>query len=274
LNGDETKADIGGWVTIDNYSGKRYLNTKLKLIAGDVNTVNNQPQFEAMPMMMKTNAVMADEAAPSFSEKSFSDFHLYTLSDPVTLNDNSQKQIEFIPKVYNINVRKYNQLSISAGGYSQTNLKASNKIEFQNNKKNGLGIPLPKGTVRVFKTDDSDGSLEFIGEDSINHTPKDENITLNTGNAFDITANKYATTYKSYDKGGYTAEMNMTITNHKDISAEIVVEYAAYYGDNLKLNWKTPNLNVEKVSASLYRIKKIMKPDEKFVFAWTEDYRP
>jgi len=125
-------------------------------------------------MMMKTNAVMADsEGAPSFSEKSFSDFHLYTLSEPVNLNDNSEKQVEFIPKVYNINVRKYNQLSISAGGYSQTNLKAGNKIEFRNDKKNGLGIPLPKGTVRVFKTDDSDGSLEFIGEDSINHTPKD-----------------------------------------------------------------------------------------------------
>ncbi len=85
--------------------------------------------------MFKTAAPMAmamNDNAPSFSEKSFSDYHMYTLSEPVSLNNNSQKQVEFIPKVYNITVRKYNQISINAGGYSQTNLKASNKIELRN----------------------------------------------------------------------------------------------------------------------------------------------
>lgn len=99
-------------------------------------------------------AMAMNDAAPTFSEKSFSDYHLYTLSAPVTLNDNSQKQVEFIPKVYNIAVRKYNFISISVGGYAQTSLKASNKVEITNSEKNKLGIPLPKGTVRVFKTDD------------------------------------------------------------------------------------------------------------------------
>lgn len=84
LSQDETKADIGGWVTIDNNSGKKYLNAKLKLIAGDVNTVNNQPV--AVPMYAMPTIAMASNAAPTFSEKSFSDFHLYTLSQPVTLN--------------------------------------------------------------------------------------------------------------------------------------------------------------------------------------------
>lgn len=90
-----------------------------------------------------------------------------------------------------------------------------------NSKDNKLGIPFPKGIVRVFKSDDSDGSLEFIGEDSINHIPKDENISLTTGNAFDIKVDKYAESRQSFDRGGYTATNNITITNHKDISAEI-----------------------------------------------------
>ena len=82
-----------------------------------------------------------------------------------------------------------------------------------------MGMPLPKGTVRVFKTDKADGSMEFIGEDSINHTPKDENITIATGNAFDITANKIASNYRSYTNAGYYADLNLTVFNHKDIAA-------------------------------------------------------
>ena len=100
--------------------------------------------------------------------------------------------MEFIPKVYGVSLRKYYLITIAAGGFSQNKLKAQNKIQFNNSEDVGLGIPLPKGTVRVFKEDEDDNSLEFVGEDSIDHTPKNENITLNTGNAFDITANKYS----------------------------------------------------------------------------------
>lgn len=99
---------------------------------------------------------------------------------------------------------------------------------------------MPKGTVRVFKTDSADGSLEFIGEDSIDHTPRDENITLTTGNAFDITADKVATNRTSYDRGGYSANLNLTISNRKEISAEIVVDINNYRGDNVRFNWNTP----------------------------------
>lgn len=143
-------------MTIDNHSGKKYDQAKLKLIAGDVN-IEKKPVFYAMARNKAMNG------SPSFSEKSFSDFHLYTLSEPVTLNDNSQKQVEFIPKVYGISIHKYNIISISAGGYTQKHLKASNKVQFVNSKSNKLGIPFPKGTVRVFKVDSSDNSLEFIG---------------------------------------------------------------------------------------------------------------
>ena len=111
--------------------------------------------------------------------------------------------MEFIPKVYGINVRKYNFISVGSGGYSQRNLKAGNKIQISNKKTNKLGMALPKGTVRVFKEDSADGSLEFLGEDSIDHTPKDENVTLGTGNAFDISADKIATNFRSFPNGGF-----------------------------------------------------------------------
>ena len=150
LNGDETKGDVGGWVTIDNNSGKRYLQTKLKLIAGDVNTVSQQNTPQPMMMVMEM-ADAAPAAPPSFSSKAFSDFHLYTLSELVDIEDKSQKQVEFIPKVYGINIRKYNLISISAGGYSQQNIKAKNKFEFSNSKDNKLGMAMPKGVIRVFK---------------------------------------------------------------------------------------------------------------------------
>ena len=81
--------------------------------------------------------------------------------------------------------------------------------------------------------------------------------------------------YQSYgNNGGYSANLNLTIYNHKDISAEIVVELSTYYGDNLKINWKTQGLNVEKVSSSLLRVKRQFNPDEKFAIEWSEDYRP
>jgi hypothetical protein len=198
---------------------------------------------------------------------------MYTLSEAVTLDENSQKQVEFIPKVYGISVRKYNLIAISAGGSSQLNLKAGNRIEIANTEANKMGMPLPKGTVRVFKEDTADGSLEFIGEDSINHTPKDENFTLTTGNAFDIAANKYASNYQSFANSGYSADLNLTIWNHKDIAAEIVVEMSNYYGDNNQIIWKTTGLNVEKVSATLLKISRKFAANEKFSYLWNESYR-
>ena len=119
LSQDETKGDLGGWVTIDNYSGKKYENAKLKLIAGDVNTVkpsSGQPVLRSQPSFAFAKA---EAVPPSFSQKSFADYHLYTLSSLVTLNESSQKQVEFIPKVYDLPIRKYHEIRISSGGYSQ-----------------------------------------------------------------------------------------------------------------------------------------------------------
>jgi hypothetical protein len=158
LNEQEDKADFSGWVTIDNNSGKKYENTSIKLIAGDINTVSPQPTYEYdryAPMAMMAEA----SPAPSFSEKTFGDYHMYTLSRQVNLNDSSKKQIEFIPKSYGVSVSKTYNYDVPVGGYSNDNIKFQSKIEFVNSKKNGLGIPLPAGTIRVFKTDTADNSL-------------------------------------------------------------------------------------------------------------------
>lgn len=257
LNEAESNADVGGWVTIDNNSGKKYVNAKLKLIAGDVNTVNQNVGYLAYAR----GAVGG--SANSFSEKSFADYHLYTLSRPVTLNESSQKQVEFIPKVFNIPVDKYHEVRIGAGGYNEQKITARNFVKFLNSEKNGLGIAFPKGTVRVFKEDKADGSLEFIGEDSINHTPRDENLTINTGNAFDLVSDKIANSRTSTDnKGGYRADVTMKVTNHKDIKADVVVIFSNGYSDNLKLRMGPSAPVPEKVSASEYRWRKTLAANE------------
>lgn len=212
---------------------------------------------------------MSKLGGPTISEKSFSDYHMYTLSSPVTLNDNSQKQVEFMSKVYGVNIRKYNQIQISAGGYQQRHLKAANKIEIVNSKSNHLGIPLPKGTVRVFKNDEADNSLQFIGEQTIDHTPKDENITITTGSSFDITADKLVTQYRSFQKSGYQAHLNLTIANHKDIPTEIVVVVHNYRGDNVNFSWKTQGLTIEKKSANTIKIKRIFGANQKISYLWS-----
>ena len=130
-------------------------------------------------------------------------------------------------------------------------------------------MPLPKGIVRVFKADKAYNSLEFIGEDSIDHTPKDEKVTLNTGNAFDISANKEAKNFRSFSNGGYFADLNLTIWNHKTIDAEVVVELTNYGRDNNQFDWKTTGLNVEKVNAGLLRISRVFKANEKMSYIWS-----
>ena len=136
-------------------------------------------------------------------------------------------------------------------------------------------MALPKGTVRVFKEDDADKSLEFIGEDSINHTPKDENVTLTIGKAFDIKGDLVAINRTNFPSGGYRAEMNLTVVNHKDTPAEVEVKFTTYYGDNLSAKWNSANpVQLEKISASEYHVTQVLKPDEKVSYLWTEDYQP
>ena len=177
LNAEETKIDFTGWVTIDNKSGATYKDSTIKLIAGDVRRVVEQP---IRPRKM---LLMEEAAEVGFEEKPFMEYHLYTLGRKSTINNNQVKQIEFIEPAVGVSVQK-----LYIYDRSQADDKVQIKLEFENTQQNNLGIALPKGKVRVFKKDPADDSLEFVGEDEIDHTAKKEKLSLYIGNAFDIVA--------------------------------------------------------------------------------------
>ncbi|UCF43385.1 MAG: DUF4139 domain-containing protein [Planctomycetota bacterium] len=184
LSADERKIDFTGWVTIDNKSGASYKDATIKLIAGDVRRITEQPPARAR-MYLAEEAV--DKVA--FEEKAFMEYHLYTLGRKSTINNNQVKQIEFITPALGVPVKKLyiyergRQYIYRRGGQSE---KVQIKLEFENTTQNKLGIALPKGKVRVFKKDPADDSLEFVGEDQIDHTARKEKLSLYIGNAFDI----------------------------------------------------------------------------------------
>ena len=190
--------DLSAWVSIINQSGATYPDAKLKLIAGDVNRV--QPEMDdrmfAREVLMKAAAAAA--AAAGFVQKDFFEFHLYTLGRPTTLPNNSTKQIELFDQAKQIPAKKvllyYGAVQpyFYPSPYTDRNMgvemnkKVDVYLEFKNDKQFGLGVPLPAGRLRVSQLDKADGSLEFIGEDKIDHTPKDEQVRVKLGSAFDV----------------------------------------------------------------------------------------
>lgn len=269
LSEAEDLGSFAGWVTIDNNSGKKYVDTGLKLVAGDVN-IAQPPQARPPIMYAKSMALAADA---SFEEKAFGDYHMYTLPRRVTINEASKKQIEFLPRADTILVDKYLVLQISAGGYTEADLKAKSTVAFRNSAKDGLGLPLPKGTVRVFKQD-TDESLEFVGEDSIQHTPREENLTLGLGTAFDLTAKKTALS-RANVANGYDAKLKLEVNNRGDKPAKIKVEFNNYYADRLDLKTTSALFGnvLVKESASKYVLFATLPANKSSEYQWTETYR-
>lgn len=222
---DDEKIDLSGWVTIDNKSGVTYKDAGLKLIAGDVHRAEEAKNYRMY------NAVLAaqkEAAAPQFAEKTFFEYHMYTLQRRTTLKNNQTKQISLltasdipVTKVFVFDPAQ----SYGRYYYQNENLakeqKVKVRIEVINSKQNNLGMPLPKGKVKVYKKD-TDGKLEFIGEDAIDHTPKDEKIRLYLGDAFDVVGERKKIDFKQYGK---TADetVEISLRNHKDRDIEVVV---------------------------------------------------
>ena len=217
LNADDTQADLSGWVSIDNKSGATYRNATLKLVAGDVHRV--QPK-----VLYQRTMVMAEAAAapppPQFQEEGFFEYHLYTLDRPATVKSNQTKQMALlsaaaIPVTKRLTLQGQPSYFISdvssADGPPQ---KVSVGLEIENAQKNNLGIPLPKGTIRVYKAD-KQGSLQFVGEDSIDHTPKDELVKVKMGEAFDVTGKRKQTDFKIISRGVTESSWEITLKNHK-----------------------------------------------------------
>jgi len=208
LASDEKTLDLSGWVTLTNQSGAAYPNATLQLVAGDVNRV--QERRPAAPMMMLKSA--RSEAAPEMKEESLFEYHLYTLDRPTTLKENQTKQVALL-SASGVPVRKEYLLKGDSyyyqGGYGDLGdkLKVGVFVEFDNRTESRMGMPLPKGTVRVYKRD-SEGRAQFVGEDAIDHTPKNELVRLKLGDAFDVTARRKQTDYKSLGKQGAWRNVN------------------------------------------------------------------
>jgi hypothetical protein len=226
LNDRDDRADLSGWVTIDNHSGATYKNATLKLVAGDVNRAKNE--YEYKDKMLRVAESAAKAPAPQFKEDSFFEYHIYTLERSATVKDNQTKQISLVTAndipvkkellYYGADYYYYNRY-----GDAMSNQKVGVFVEIQNKKEHNLGIPLPKGTVRVYKAD-KEGSLQFVGEDSIDHTPKDEKVRIKLGDAFDVVGSRKQTDWKKIAYDTYEAAFEISLRNHKkeDVMVKVV----------------------------------------------------
>ncbi|TFG36707.1 MAG: DUF4139 domain-containing protein [Nitrospirales bacterium] len=225
LNDKDDMADLSGWVTIDNKSGTTYQNAKLKLVAGDVNRVRDE--YEYRDKMLRV-AEAAAKAAPQFKEEEFFEYHIYTLQRPSTIKDNQTKQISLIT-AGDIPVKKElvyygaKYYYYSQYGEAVSNQKIGVFVEIENKKEHNLGIPLPKGIVRVYKHD-SEGSLQFVGEDRIDHAPKDEKVRVKLGDAFDVVGSRKQTEWKKIASDTYEAAFELSLRNHKeeDVTVKVI----------------------------------------------------
>lgn len=264
VNADDNRVDLKGWTTINNTSGTSYPNATLKLVAGDVNVVAARSQKSyyddyEMPMMV------AESTAGGFAEESFFEYHLYTLDRKTNLKDKQQKQISLL-NAKNVSVKKE---FVYDSNRSWDKIRVM--LETENSEDKGLGMPLPKGVIRVYKQD-SQGHLQFIGEDQIDHTPKDEDIGIFLGNAFDIAVEK--TTQESSRSGGLLniggrcdyQDIEIEIRNHKDEAIEVkVIEH--FWGPSVTIS--NENYDVEKDDEYTYIFRVPVEADGENTLKYT-----
>lgn len=224
VNADDTKGDLQGWVTLTNSSGATFEDARLQLVAGDVNRVQDQRRdYDAM------RAGAASKSESDFQEQGFFEYHLYTLGRPTSIRDNETKQVSLL-EAAGFDVKK--EFVLSGQRYYYSNYsnpgqpikeKVGVFVQFRNAQTNKLGMPLPAGTIRLYKKDDK-GNQQFIGEDRIDHTPKDEDVRVKVGDAFDIVAERKQIDYKMIVSGHlYEYAYEIKIRNHKDTPVTVVV---------------------------------------------------
>jgi len=234
--------DIVGWVTMDNQSGKAFQNARIKLMAGDVNKIQPEQMYDRMQVVGSASA-LSTEITPPVTERTFDEYHLYTLARPTTLDDRETKQVEFI-RAANVSTNQiyvYDGLKLDPNRYNGWNwesirndfsygTESNPKIwvmrEFNNAEANHLGMPLPKGRVRFYRRND-DGQIEFTGENVIDHTPRDEKVRVYTGNAFDLTGERRRTDYRlDTNRQRLDESFEIKVRNHKKEAVDVrVVEH-------------------------------------------------
>jgi hypothetical protein len=225
LNKDDTSADIAGWVSLDNRSGATYKNAALKLVAGEVHRVRERMREDRVYAMAPKDKT----GAQRFEEKPFFEYHIYDLQRKTTIKDNQTKQVSLLEAI-GAQIQKELLVYGMKGYFTRRYYKDQNPkqpvnvyVKFKNSQGNSLGMPLPAGIMRLYKQD-SDESLQFIGEDRIEHTPKDEEVRLKVGEMFDVVAERIQTDYRQITTRLYESEWEITLRNHKkeDITVGIV----------------------------------------------------
>jgi len=260
LNADDTKLDLNSWVSVDNSSGTSYKNAKLKLVAGDVNRIqDNRRLYKGRA---REDMIMAETSAAQFEEKDFFEYHIYNLQRPTTLAQNETKQISlFESQGVDANKKYYYRSS----GYNSKG-KVNVIVEFKNKEEQNLGVPMPKGKVRVYKSDGE--SVEFVGEDLIDHTPKNETIKLKIGDAFDIVAEERQVDHKKITNRVYEQDFEIKIKNRKD--EKITVEVERYLG----LNWEvlSSSINYKKKNAQTITFQVPVNKEDETILAYKVRY--
>jgi len=218
LDGEGKQGDLLGWITVDNQSGASYPQAALQLVAGDVH-------LAPAPRAVFAEAMVAKAAQAPVEEESFAEYHLYTVPRPTTIKERQQKQIAFLEKSGITVGRRYvvegsSGLFRSRIGVQRHDVRV--EIDLANRTANQLGVPLPAGTLRMYQKDRR-GTAQFVGEDTIRHTPVDETVTLTMGNAFDLVAERRQTEYRRFDSVSESA-FEVTLRNHKETSVTVTIQ--------------------------------------------------
>jgi len=251
---DDKAADLDGWVTLANNSGTAFHNARLQLVAGDLNRLPDRSRGDVLEMRQMAKAV---PAAPNFQQENFSEYHLYSLGRRTSVEDKETKQISLlqgsgvpVEKVFVVNGQNfYYHNQYNPGSPQKDPVMVFYK--FKNEEKSGLGMPLPAGNLRVYQKD-SKGGVLFIGEDHIDHTPKDETVTVHIGNAFDVIAERKQTDYKRIDTRVWEMEFEITLRNHKD--APITVEVNEPIGGDWEMLSSTYKFTKTAAWAAQFRV--------------------
>ena len=260
--------DVVGWITMNNHSGMIFNDAKVKLMAGDVNRL--QPEYPMVARAMVMDSV-SGSSAKVVTEKSFDEFHLYTLGNSVTLRDKETKQVEFVRAT---GVKAERIYIYEGEGHYRRGVRSSGKVqvfrEFKNSEANKLGIALPKGKVR-FYSQDGDRQLEFVGENQIDHTPKNETIRVLVGNSFDLVGERRLVSQtENSSEHVATQTVEVKVRNRKKEPAEIrVVEHATRGGNWTLTAQSQPH---EKKDATTFEFRVPLQPDEEKVVTYTIRY--
>ena len=270
---------INGWTTITNNSGTGFDNSKIKLVAGEVE-VNSSVDYMVQEAGARLKAPEAFHTAAAVEQKAFDDFHLYTLPRPLTIRDRETKQVEFLGSNKVQANKRYIYAPFSYHYYGSWNFNSqrgsefSREVEtyweFKNSEENGLGVPFPAGNMRFYRSDEADGNIEFVGENKIDHTTKNELISVQTGEAFDLLGDRTVKNFQTDSKRFAKETIEIVLTNRSEEPKTITAREPLWRFTNWKI--EDASHEFEKVNAQLIEFTEEVPADSKVTITYTAHY--